>query len=95
MKQLKLNPAARKLPNQVYADVDPSGLTYGLDAVTPVTWRFVSKIPKSTKQRNTDYNYSLPSDLLQSPAYAEFIKTTGGVFYGSKRALQATLKSLL
>jgi hypothetical protein len=82
------NPAS-KTPTAVYADIDSAGLTYGLDAVTPVRWVFASRVPKRAR-----YSYGLNA-LKGSAAFADFIRQSGGEYYGSLASLRALLKGFV
>jgi hypothetical protein len=82
------NPAS-KMPTSVYADIDSAGLTYGLDAVTPVRWVFASRVPKRAR-----YSYGLNA-LKGSAAFADFIRQSGGEYYGSLASLRALLKGFV
>jgi hypothetical protein len=82
------NPAS-KMPTSVYADIDSAGLTYGLDSVTPVRWVFTSRVPKRAR-----YLYGLNA-LKGSTAFVDFIRQSGGEYYGSLASLRALLKGFV
>lgn len=95
------SPAPRGMPSKGYyilqlrqsAERTGEGLEYGLDAVTPVSWR----IWRTTRVL-PGYTFKLPESLYSKPEFIEWAQknsSPGFPLFGSLKQVQAMVKAML
>lgn len=82
----------RKLPDFKFVGVEnDGGFTYGVDAVTPVTFRFLTR----DMQRGFYAVWQLPSDVIKSPHFQSWARgLVGHGVIAAKNELVRTIKQI-